>query len=60
MSYDKRLCDPLTEWMLEEGWQLSRRFMREIETEIDGYVPIELLLVSENLRRKWAEFSQRN
>lgn len=62
MVNDKRLCDLLTEWVIEEGWQLSRKFMQEIEREFEcqGKLPINLLLASQNLVIKWLEFARKN
>ena len=62
MSYDKPICDYFTEWVLEEGWQLRRKFAREIEAEFDiqGKIPIELLLFSANLQQKWLEWVRQN
>ena len=52
----------LTEWVIEEGWQLSRKFMQEIEREFDcqGKYPVNILMASTNLVIKWLEFARRN
>lgn len=62
MTYDKRICDSLNEWVMEEGWQLSRKFMQEIEHEFDcqGKLPVSVLLSSQNLVIKWMQFVLRN
>ena len=62
MTTNKPLVDPLTEWVIEEGWQLSRKFMQEIEREVGCYgkLPVNLLLASQNLVIKWLEFARRN
>ncbi len=61
MTIDKRILDYWTEWVLEEGWRISRRFMQEIEYELNcERVPVQLLLVSQNLVNKWIQFARRN
>jgi len=54
--------EALTEYVIEEGWQLSRRFMREIEHELncEGQLPVNILLASQNLAVKWIEFGRNN
>ena len=62
MTIKKPLIDPLTEWVIEKGWQLSCRFIREIEDEFEcqDKFPISPLLASQNLVIKWLEFARRN
>ena len=50
----------LLEWVQEEGWQLARKYMMEIEAEVEARIPIPLLLQSSNLRKKWFDFVIRN
>ena len=62
MSTNKPLIDPLTEYILEESWQLSRQFMKIIEFELDleDKVPIDILMASKELRDKWIKFASKN
>ena len=62
MTINKPIIDPMTEWMMEECWRLSCKFMHEIEYELQcqGKFPINLLLASQNLVAKWLEFAGRN
>ena len=52
----------LNEWLINEAWLISRRFIREIEKELEcqGKLPFNLLLVSGNLAIKWMDFARRN
>ena len=62
MTIKKHIIDSLTEWVIEEGWQISREFMLQIEHELEcqGKIPINLLLASQNLAIKWLNFATRN
>ncbi len=52
----------IEEMLIEDNWRLSRKFMHEIEEELDckGKLPVNLLLASSNLRDKWIEYSEMN
>ena len=52
----------LNEWVINEGWLISRKFMQEIEREMEcqGKLPVNLMMVSGNLVVKWLEFERRN
>jgi len=56
------ICDVITDYVIEEGWALSRRFMLEIERELEckGKLPVDILLASTNLAIKWLNFALRN
>lgn len=62
MTVDNRICDFWTEWILEKGWELSCKFMREIENELNlqGQLPVSILLASTNLIQKWLDFARKN
>jgi len=62
MIRNTKVDDALTEWVIEECWQISCRFMKEIERECDcqGKLPVNLLMASENLVIKWIEFAGKN
>jgi hypothetical protein len=63
MSRNNPQIDYWTEYVLEEGWQLSCHFMKEILDELKiGENPevIMVLLASSNLQKKWAEFATKN
>ncbi len=59
---DSKVEESLVEWVVEEGWLISRKFMQEIEAELEcqGKLPIDILLASENLVIKWIDFARRN
>jgi hypothetical protein len=55
----------LTEWALEEGWLLRRKFMREIEDELDlerGQILFPLLsaIAEPEIAKRWIGFASKN
>ena len=57
---DKVGIDPISEMVLEESWQISRRFMREIEDEAGQQIPVNIMLQSKELVMKWLRFVMAN
>ncbi len=62
MTTDKRIIDPLTEWVIEEGWRISRLFIRELEQEFNcgDKVSLNLIIPSQYLAIRWLSFAMRN
>ena len=57
-----KIQDAITEMIIEDNWRLSRKFMQEIEHEFEnkGKIPINVLLASTNLQKKWIEYANSN
>jgi hypothetical protein len=58
----KKVSDGISEMVIEEGWRISRKLMKEIEDELEckGELPIDMLLASTNLQIKWIGYSRCN
>jgi hypothetical protein len=54
------ICDPKTGYAIEKGWEISRQFMKEIEEELGKELPLNLLLVSSELAKKWIDWASKN
>ena len=57
-----KIQNAIAELIIEDAWRLSRKFMREIEHELEceGNLPITILLASVNLQSKWEQYSRLN
>lgn len=58
----QRVENFIAEIIIEDSWRLSRKFMLEIEHELEikGQLPINMLLASASLQRKWSDYTRCN